>query len=34
MTLPMGATVRDADGSHYIVEALLGKGQARKPSLR
>ncbi len=28
LTLPMGITVRDADGGQYVVEALLGQGQS------
>ena len=28
MTLPIGVVVRDPDGDHYVVEALLGKGES------
>ncbi len=28
LTLPIGFTVRDTDGGHYVVEALLGQGQS------
>ncbi len=28
MTLPIGVIVRDPDGDHYVVEAVLGKGES------
>ncbi len=28
MTLPIGVTVRDPDGDHYVVEAVLGMGES------